>query len=68
MLTISENTPQTAAITLNEYIAAGEVQSTNVPWYRPSLPQPLQPHIQHFFEKYVGLAREEVVPHIESVV
>ncbi|KAL9043937.1 MAG: hypothetical protein Q9214_002891 [Letrouitia sp. 1 TL-2023] len=52
----------------NQYLVSGEVQSTQVPWYRPSIPQPLQPHIQHFFESYVGLAPEEVIPHIETVL
>lgn len=69
MPTNSENVPNPpTVISQNKYLATGEVHSTNVPCYLPSIPQPLQPHIQHFFESYVGLASEEVVPHIESVV
>ena len=68
MPTTSEDIPNPTAISQSDYLAAGDVQSTDVPWYRPSIPQPLQPHIQHFFESYVGLAPEEVIPHIESVV
>ena len=57
-----------ASMSHNQYVALGLVQSTNIPWYLPSIPQPLQPHIQHFFENYVGLETGEVIPHIESVV
>lgn len=52
----------------NQYIELGLVQSTNIPWYLPSIPQPLQTHIQHFFESYVGLDAGEIISHIESVV
>lgn len=60
--------PNDASMSHNQYIALGLVQNTNIPWYFPSIPQPLQPHIQHFFESYVGIDAGEVIPHIESVV
>lgn len=68
MSTTAEETSKLSTTGQNEYLALGEVQRTDVPWYRPSLPQPLQPHIQHLFEAYVGLAPDEIISHIESVI
>ena len=68
MTTTSKNDSDPSIAVQNEYIAVGEVQSTSIPWYSDSIAQPLPAHVQNFFQSYVGLASEEVVPHIKSVV
>lgn len=44
-----------------------ETSSQKAPWFQSSIGARLTPYMQHLFERYVGIPKDEIVTHIDQI-